>query len=108
MLSISLSDSNPICGIYLLTFLVTLLALGLGYLYGVFRQKRYPPEIDKTLNLMTGATLACLIFLLAFMMSMAISYFRMVDKLLETFIRKLLEAQEVSDRWSSPFVNISW
>jgi hypothetical protein len=67
----TLLDPIPIWAMYVLTFLVLLLAFELGYKYGLFRQKKYQSEPDKTLDAMVGATLGLLAFLMAFVMSMA-------------------------------------
>ena len=64
-------DPIPMWAMYVLTFLVLLLAFELGYKYGLFRQKKYEVEPDKTLDAMVGATLGLLAFLMAFVMSMA-------------------------------------
>jgi hypothetical protein len=57
---------------YFVTFLVALLGFELGYQFGLFRQKKYQSEPDKTLDAMVGATLGFLAFLMAFVMSMAV------------------------------------
>ena len=67
----TLLDPIPMWAMYVLTFLVLLLAFELGYKYGLFRQKKYEAEPDKTLDAMVGATLGLLAFLMAFVMSMA-------------------------------------
>ena len=64
-------DPIPMWAMYILTFLVLLLAFELGYKYGLFQQKKYQSEPDKTLDAMVGATLGLLAFLMAFVMSMA-------------------------------------
>lgn len=71
MIPVNFLDPIPMWAMYILTFLVALLGFELGYRFGLFRQKKYKDEPDKTLDAMVGATLGLLAFLLAFVMSMA-------------------------------------
>jgi hypothetical protein len=75
MIPSSFLDPIPIWAMYVVTFLVALLGFELGYQLGLFRQKRYQSEPDKTLDAMVGATLGLLALLLAFVMSIAVDRF---------------------------------
>ena len=71
----SFIDSIPLWGMYILTFLLLLLAVELGYRYGLSRRKKSQPENEKGLDTMVGASLALLGFLVAFVVSIAIGRF---------------------------------
>jgi hypothetical protein len=71
----SFVDSIPLWGVYVLTFLLLLLAIELGYRYGVYRQKKNPTDNDAGMDTMVGASLALLGFLVAFVVSIAVGRF---------------------------------
>jgi len=75
MVETSFLDSIPINWMYVLTFLVALLAFELGFRYGLFQQKRTKTEVNKEVDSMVSTMLGLLIFLLAFVVSMAIGRF---------------------------------
>ncbi len=68
-------DLIPILLLYLLTFLLLLLAFEAGYRFGIFRQKKVQNKEEPALNSMVGAALALMAFLLAFEMSIAVNRF---------------------------------
>jgi len=75
MVTTSFLDYIPIWALYILTFLVALLAFELGYRYGMFQQKKSKRKLEVGLDSMVGATLALLAFLLAFVISLATERF---------------------------------
>jgi len=75
VINTSFIDSIPIWGMYILTFLLLLLAVELGFRYGISRQKKTPSEVEAGLDTMMSASLALLGFLVAFVVSIAIGRF---------------------------------
>jgi hypothetical protein len=68
-------DMLPLWGVLLVTVLIFLLAIEVGYRLGKLWQRRTHAEKKGPLDVITGGTLALLVFLLAFVTSMAVSRF---------------------------------
>jgi hypothetical protein len=65
----------PLWVVFIVTLLVTLLSVELGYRWADFRQKRSGKEVEAPVGAMVGATLALLAFILGFSFSMAADAF---------------------------------
>jgi hypothetical protein len=65
----------PLWGVYLVTALLSLLAIELGYHLGRIWQRRSKAEKEGPVGSLAGATLALLAFLLAFIIGMAMNRF---------------------------------
>jgi hypothetical protein len=65
----------PLWAVFILTLLVTLLSVELGYRWADFRQKRSQKEVEAPVGAMVGATLALLAFILGFSFSIAADAF---------------------------------
>jgi hypothetical protein len=68
-------DSLPLWGVYLVTVLLSLLAIELGYQLGRIWQRRSHVEKEGPVGALSGATLGLLAFLLAFIIGMAMTRF---------------------------------
>jgi len=75
MIETSFLDRIPIWALYILTFLVILLAFEIGHRIGLFRIKKSKTKAESNLDSMVGATLGLLAFLMAFVVSMAVDRF---------------------------------
>lgn len=75
MLNVQPLDYLPIWGVYLLTVLVLLLAIEVGYRSGLASQKRRPDQAEAGVGAMVGASLAFLGFILAFIIGIAVNIY---------------------------------
>ncbi len=69
----SFLDAIPLWLLYVLTFLLALGSFEIGYRYGDYWQKKNKTNAENEMNALGGATLAMLAFLLAFVVSIAVS-----------------------------------
>jgi len=75
MLNTQPLDYLPIWGVYLLTVVILLLAIELGYRLGLALQKRRPDQAEAGVGAMVGASLAFLGFMLAFIVGIAVNIY---------------------------------
>lgn len=75
MLNTQPLDYLPMWGVYLLTVVMLLLAIELGYRSGLALEKRWPDQAESGVGTMVGAALAILGFLLAFIVGIAVNIF---------------------------------
>ncbi|HTP03043.1 MAG TPA: hypothetical protein VMJ64_16830 [Anaerolineales bacterium] len=73
MLDINFLDSIPLWLLYPLTFLLAYGAFEIGYRYGIYWRKKTNADVENEMSALSGATLAMLAFLLAFVVSIATS-----------------------------------
>jgi hypothetical membrane protein len=73
MVNTSFLDSIPLWLLFPLTFLLGWGAFELGYYYGISWQRKTKANVENEMNALSGATLAMLAFLLAFIVSIATS-----------------------------------
>lgn len=73
--SIDFLDKIPEWGVYLLTVLLSLLVAEIGFRLGLWQQSRFDWDRQPADTAMSTATLGLLAFLLAFVLSMAVSRF---------------------------------
>lgn len=66
-------DAFPIWAVFLITVLLGLLMVELGYRMGVYWKKKHPDEDNEDIGGMIGATLGLWAFLLAFLVGIAVS-----------------------------------
>ena len=66
-------DALPIWGIFILTIILGLVMVELGYRLGTHWKKRHPDEKNEDISGMIGATLGLWAFLLAFLVGIAVS-----------------------------------
>lgn len=72
-MSISLIDYLPIWALFIVTVILALVFIEIGFLLGRFRHKRFAQEQSAPVGAMVGATLGLLAFTLAFTFGMAAS-----------------------------------
>lgn len=75
MAGAKIMDLLPLWGVFLVTLLLVLLAVEIGYRFGVHRGRLTTTEKESPVNSMVGASLALLAFLLAFTFGLAASRF---------------------------------
>jgi hypothetical protein len=75
MVSRNILDVLPLWGVYLVTALLSLLAIELGYQLGRIWQRRSHVDKEGPVGALSGATLGLLAFLLAFIIGMAMTRF---------------------------------
>jgi hypothetical protein len=75
MLNTQPLDNLPLWGVYILTVVVFLLSIEVGFRLENFLQKRYPDQAEVSVGTMVGASLAFLGFFLALITSTAVGIF---------------------------------